>query len=234
MAIELTDAQERLWRDYQELGTPDEIRRKRTDLVSDNGKQRDKLRDAHAETDRLNTELREARKKVPDGGQVLTADEAKAFKTYQELGKPEDLKTEIQAKKDLESKVANRDRMDRIGEVAEVVGYKADVLGELPGAEKLKFELREETVDGEKVQVAYVTTEDQGATPQKLEDYVDANWKAFIPALEAEAAEEHERGSAEQRRMVRQTARGKPTKVGAADVEKVKEAKSRNRRYASL
>lgn len=237
MAIELTDAQEKQWNEYRGLGTPDEIRRKRSDLETDNSKQRDKIREAHGETDRVTTELRDARKTVPDGGQVLTADDAKAFKAYQELGKPDDLKKTVEQKAELEAKVSRSEWAKTAADAADAHEWKPEVLQKLPGAEKLRFEVKEETVDGEKVKVAYVTTDQQGATPQKLADYAAANWKEFLPALESEDASDTRDGASddqETRRMVRQAPKGRGAAKGAAPVEKAKEAKRGSRRYSSL
>ncbi len=149
------------------------------ELLRDNFRQRDEIRD-------LKAKLEQA-PKVPEGGVILKVEEVAAWKAYQELGKPEDLKKAIADKATLEEKVKTAELSEGRRAAAETLGWKDSVLSKLPGADKLKFEVREETVDGEKVKVAYVTEPTQGATPKKLTDHADAAWKDFLPSLEADA-----------------------------------------------
>lgn len=152
------------------------------ELLKDNFKQRDEIRGYLAQID-------EVKSKVPaEGTMVLTAEQAKDWTAYQELGKPEDLKAKVEKVSTLEADLAKRDREAAIASAAEAAGYKASVLAKLPGTEALKFELREEEVDGEKKKIAYVTGSGDGATPQKLSDYAEREWADFVPALTAEAA----------------------------------------------
>lgn len=196
------------------------------ELLKDNFQQREELRTLKASS--------EGMQKVPQGGIVLDATQAAAWKQYQELGKPEDLKKAVEEKATLETEVSKTKWERGADAVAEAHGFQADVLKKLPGADKLRFEVREELVDGEKSKVGYVTTDQQGATPQRVTDYADANWKEFMPALQAEAAEGGEGDDQEARRMVPQRPRGKPVAKGALPAEKVQDRKRRDRRYSSL
>lgn len=199
------------------------------ELLRDNFSQREQLRDMKAKL--------EGAAKVPDGGLVLDATQATAWKLYQELGKPEDLKKAVDRKAELETEVTTAKWAKSVADAAAAHGWKAEVLSQLPGADGLRFELREETVDGEKVKVAYVTAGEQGATPQKLTEYAEKSWKGFLPALESEddgEQEEQEQPPQETRRMIRQRGDGKPAPKGALAVDKVIESKRRDRRYSSL
>lgn len=151
------------------------------ELLRDNFRQREEIRQLKDKLD--------AAPKVPEGGLVLKADEAKAWTAYQALGKPEDVKKSLDQKVELEQKVQSAEKAEGRRAVAELLGWKDSVLAKLPGADQLKYEVREETVDGEKVKVAYITEPTQGATPKKLTDHADAAWKDFLPALEADADE---------------------------------------------
>lgn len=132
--------------------------------------------------------LEELKKKVPAADAVvLTPEQAKDWTAYQALGKPDEVKTKMST---LEGEIAKRDREIVMASAADAAGYKAAVLTKLPGAEKLKFEVREEQVDGKATKVAYVTGSGEGAKTEKLSEYAEREWKDFIPALSADASSE--------------------------------------------
>lgn len=199
-----------------------------SELLRDNFKQREELRDLK----------RELKGKVPEGGLVLDATQAAAWKQYQELGKPEDLKKSIETKVELEAKEKRRERAEQIAEAADAHGFRPEVLVRLVGDEELRIDLKEEVVEGEKVKVAYVTPAGDGATPMKLDDYADQKWKEFMPALTAEAADGEDRSDADDsppaRTITKQSPRGRQPKKGAASVEKARETKVGRRRYIGL
>lgn len=156
-------------------------RRAITKLLRDNFRQREELRKAKDQIAEL-----EKRADVPEGGKILTADEAKQWAAYTELGKPEELKAAKDKKGELEAELAKRDLESTIAQAAEAAGFKTDVLKKLPGASDLKFEVRTEKVDGQDQQVPYVTPRKDGASAQKLSEYAEAEWKDFLPSLQAE------------------------------------------------
>lgn len=193
------------------------------ELLKDNFKQREKIRD-------LERDLESNR--VPEGGLALTADEAKAWAAYQELGKPEELQSGLKERDDLKEKVELHERKERVAEAASAASLNPEVLLKLPGSEKLRFEVKTEKVDGEDVPVAYVTEAEDGATPQKLTDYVDETWPEFKPALQAE--EQEEKGGGGGTSFPPQRSKGASTKTGPASADDVQETKRKRRRYASL
>lgn len=182
MALELNEADEKVWKEYRRLGTPEDIRSKRSDLEEDNAKYREKLR-------LKERELEDAKKPLPEGSVVINAEEAKTLAAYKALGKPEDLKKLGEDKVALEKKVAASEQQEAAEAAAAAAGFRPEVLRKLPGAAELKFEVRKEKVDGEDAEIAYVTEAKQGAIPQKLTDYVEATWREFLPALTAEDEE---------------------------------------------
>lgn len=149
-------------------------------VISDNFKQRDELRTLKAENEEL-------KKKVPgEGAVVLVGEDAKAHAAYVALGKPDEIKASLDKKTELEQKEAMREREATAAAAAEAAGFNAKVLLKLPGAEKMKFEVVTEKVNGEDVPVAYVTGPEQGAQRKKLdEEHVEATWPGFLPALQA-------------------------------------------------
>lgn len=190
-------------------------------LIASHGDAKAALRTLYTE----NYDLREDRRKlreavegkqdVPKDGLVLDAAQAAAWKQYQDLGKPEDVKQSLQAKADLEGKVKANERKELAAKVATASGYRPEVLQKLPGTEALIYSVKTETVDGQEAEVAYVQTE-QGATPQKLTDYAAANWKEFLPALEAEAGGDDDE---DEHRMIRQRPRTRSSVRGPKPVE---------------
>jgi hypothetical protein len=157
------------------------------DLERDNRKFRERLREYRA----LGTaeEIKAKLEKVPaDGTVAVSADDAKALKAYQELGKPEELKTKIELGVKATMDLAERDRRESALAACRAAGINPEALLKLPGADKLKFEVKKEKVDGKDVDVAYVTdTAVQGAAPKKLTEHVEATWPEFQSALQAEA-----------------------------------------------
>lgn len=178
---EITDAEYRQFVRYQDLGTPEEVVKKVSGLETDNKKQRDEIRDLKAAA-------------PPEGAVVLTGDEAKAYPTLKELGKPEVIQAKLTKAEETEGELAAMKRSRTVREAADAHGYKPSVLEKLPGADKLSFEVKTEKVKDEKgeeteAKVAYVTPPEEGAEPVRLTDHAEAAWKDFLPALQAEAAE---------------------------------------------
>lgn len=84
------------------------------------------------------------------------------FNKYKEIGEPDAIATELNAKADLE-------RSNTLKEVASLSGYKESVLSKLADGLELKVE------DGK----AFV-----GDKP--IEEYANENWEDFIPSLKEE------------------------------------------------
>jgi hypothetical protein len=128
---------------------------------------------------------------------VLTGDDAKAWPTLKELGKPDEVRAKLEQGEKDKAALAVRTRQDQVRSAAEAAGFKPSVLEKLPGAEGLTFEVKEETVKDAagketKAMVAYVTGSEEGATPKKLADHAEAAWKDFLPALKQTAGDDRQ------------------------------------------
>lgn len=122
---------------------------------------------------RYRDRIRELERSVPaQGAVVLSADDAKLWDAYKQLGAPGDVVKSLTEGRSLRRDLELRD-------VASAAGYNADVLRTLAG--ELGFEVKAETKDGKAVQTVYVKGADGQPTP--LETYAAAQWAAFMPAL---------------------------------------------------
>jgi hypothetical protein len=130
------------------------------------------------EINKLKADLAAAQGKLPgEGAVILDGEQAAAWSAYQELGKPDELKQ-------LRGEYTQLQRNQLFQQAAAAHGYKAAVLGQLPGVGELSIEVREVEQDGKKNQVAFVKNGDGQERP--LPDYVKDTWSDFIPALTAE------------------------------------------------
>jgi hypothetical protein len=125
--------------------------------------------------------IRELKGKVPaDGSMVLSADQAKVWTAYLELGKPEEIATlkHEHGQYATERQAADREKFH--GEVADAHGYKVSVLSRLIDQDKIEVELKDATVNGKTVRVAHVK-DGENLTP--LPDYAKAHWGDFLDVL---------------------------------------------------
>lgn len=136
---------------------------------------------------KLTSQLKALQGKVPaDGAVVLTGEKAKAWEAYQALGKPEEIKSSLEARSGVEKELKELRRGEQIRSVSEVAGYKSSVLSRLAqlATEELEFAVEEVESDGEKIQRAVVK---QGETKKPLAEYAKEHWTEFLPALEQKA-----------------------------------------------
>lgn len=182
---EISDAELRLFARYQNIGTPEEIQKKITDLEKDNGSQRDMIRD-----------LKE--KQPKENEVVLPKADAEKLKKYSELGKPEDLKKQVeegaQAKSEL-AEVTRRTQAQAFAKAAGLADETVDTLIALPALQGADFSVEKGKVKNdrgveEEKDIAFVTLPgEEGKAGEKLK-FADAQEK--VPALKglrtAEAA----------------------------------------------
>lgn len=148
---------------------------------------------AHREQIRqLERNLTEAQGKAPaEGAVILAPADAAVWAAYQALGKPDELRQGLEERTQLQGKLTGMERETLLRSVADVVGYKPSVLANLERIARaegrtLGFEVKEQTVDGKPVRVAYVKDGD-AQTP--LADYAQTHWADFMPALSAQSAQ---------------------------------------------
>lgn len=134
----------------------------------------------------LRDERRSLRGQLPaQGAVVLTPEQATAWSAYSALGAVDALQTALTERTTLQTQLSGMQRDQQIGDVAQVAGYKASVLKQLPGADKLTFEVRESTVDGKPIKAVFVK---DGTTETPLDAYAKTHWADFLPALQATPA----------------------------------------------
>lgn len=141
----------------------------------------------------LRDERRSLRGQLPaQGAVVLSAEQATQWQAYQQLGAIDVLQTALTERGTFQAQIAGFQREKLIGQVAEAAGYKASVLGQLPGADKLEFTIGTATQDGK--QVKTVTVKD-GDKQTPLADYATTHWADFLPALTATTAHQQPAGT---------------------------------------
>jgi hypothetical protein len=128
--------------------------------------------------------IRQLQAQLPaQGAVVLTPEQAATWTAYQALGAPDALTTQLQGATTAQAELAKLQRERMVASAAEAAGYKASVLSQLPGADKLTFEVREVEQDGKKVKSVVVKDGDK-ETP--LADHAKTQWADFLPALQAQ------------------------------------------------
>jgi hypothetical protein len=118
------------------------------------------------------------------GAVVLTPEQVATWTAYQALGAPDVLTTQLQGAQTSQAELAKLQRERMVASAAEAAGYKASVLSQLPGADKLTFEVREVEQNGAKVKTVFVKDGDK-ETP--LADHAKTQWADFLPALQQPA-----------------------------------------------
>lgn len=157
----------------------------------------------------LETKVTEAEKgKAPEGATVLQGDAKQAYEAYLALGKPEEIKTKLDAAATTEAELTTTKRKAAVGELAQTLGWKASVLEDrLDRHPALQWDVKDEA--GLKV----VTFKEGDVTKPALE-FATEKWADFIPALTA---------TTQHRRMHEVNDTGKPADTGAALVDQTLE-----------
>lgn len=126
-----------------------------------------------------------AANQVPQGGRVLTADEARAYDAFIALGTPDEVKTKLEQGAKDGAELTDLRFKDSLNTAARDAGYKPKVLGDRVKADGLTLlPSREVERDGKKVQVAYV--KDAQGTEHELAAYAKQHWDDYLVALQAE------------------------------------------------
>lgn len=147
------------------------------------------------------SQIRDLKDKLPKDGTVqLTADEAKQFQAYKDLGvEPKDLKAFVEIGKTAEElksaveKVPELERshkelsqMESYREVAATHGYKVPVLKKLMAEHPdASFEIKtDKDKDGKETKVAFIRTGDKELP---FTEFAEQNFADFLPALKQDA-----------------------------------------------
>jgi hypothetical protein len=146
-----------------------------------------------SENHSLRDERRVLRGQLPaQGAVVLSPEQATQWQNYQQLGAVDVLTSALTERTTLQGQLTGMQREKLIGDVASLANYKASVLGQLPGADKLTFEIRESTVDGKQVKAVVVK---DGTAETPLTQYAQTHWADFLPALQAAPAQQQAAGT---------------------------------------
>lgn len=120
--------------------------------------------------------LTELENKVPgDGAVVLKGDDLTRWQAYTELGSPDDLLTLRREHETLAQEIATRRKRDEIAQVAEIAGFKADVLQDIGAT--VTYEVREVDEQGKKVKKVFVKQDEQTTVP------IEQHFQKLLPAL---------------------------------------------------
>lgn len=195
MPIEITEAEDREYRRYKELGTPSDLAekvKKVGDLENDNKTLRDERRDLRGKVpkdgavvlegdDVKRWEAFQALQKTPEelaAGAVLTPDERKEWEAFKALElKAADVPNIVKERDELKSKDAQRTRQDTITAVVRAMKWPdetAATIADMRSLDGAKFEVKKEKVkDGTgaevETDVPYVTVKD--GQPAKFSDF---------------------------------------------------------------
>ena len=150
-------------------------------LIRENIIAREKRREAEEALETL-------RKTLPaKDAVILTGDDAKTWKIVTDLNvKGDDLKARVEGYETLKAKDEQRTRDDARRTAAKAAGLDPDGLSKIAGVDGLTFEVKEETVDGAKKGVAYVTPPGEKQAAVKLDEWLKSNVPApMVAALKA-------------------------------------------------
>ena len=136
-----------------------------------------------------NYDLREKNRKLKEtipaeGSVVISKSESDKLEAYKALGKPEDLKTRLDAHATMETENAELKRDGLLRDVAESAGWKVSVLKDRDKAFGAKLEYLFKEEGEQKKKVPYVKTE-QGEV--SLDKYAADNWADYLPALKVDS-----------------------------------------------
>jgi hypothetical protein len=124
--------------------------------------------------------------RVPkEGAVILEGDDARRWSSYVALGEPDALRAGLAERDTFKAEAEGHRKAKLLAAAAGLYAYEPSVLETL--AKDLEVEIREDRgQDGKPVKVAIVKGEGDKTTP--LNEYAEAHWQAFLPALKAEAA----------------------------------------------
>jgi len=145
----------------------------------------------------LEMDNRTLRAQIPkDAALILTKADAERWKAYSELGKPEDLKTQLDALSKEAEQGRNLKRSQLYRDVADAYGYKHSVLSKLLSTDGLEVVFNPEAPrkllkDGKEVEAkGTATVKDSGGKELALEAYAAERWVDFLPSLTVEPVEQ--------------------------------------------
>lgn len=137
---------------------------------------------------KLYDENYEHRKKIREleARKTLTDEEYEQFEKYKEMGKPDELKTKIEAADTAASELSAIKKEKAINEAAEVLGWNPKVLNRL--GSDLEYEVKTKTGEDGKA-VKYVEAKDGDKVIVVTDDFAKEKFgEEFLPSLKKEAS----------------------------------------------
>jgi hypothetical protein len=158
-------------------------------LKEHDGDRNSALRVLIQENQGLHGLLSDAEARLPaDGSVVLTGDEAKAWRSYREIGEPADLRKALAERDQYRGEAGTLRKGQVVRDAATLGGYKPSVLARL--AEQVDLAIVERKDKAGKPEMVPVVREPgpkEGETVETpLSEYAESRWADFLPSLRAE------------------------------------------------
>lgn len=134
----------------------------------------------------LRSKNREIEGKLPTSGAiVLTPEQAKAWTSYQKLGDPKEVATQLDEGRQSIARLSEITTTEALQKIGKEAGYNPGVFARLAKQDGLSPEKFEVTTvkgkDGKEVPAVFIKGEGDEKTP--LADFVGSTWSDFAPAL---------------------------------------------------
>jgi len=136
-----------------------------------------------------NFKLREQRRELkakaaPEGAVILQGEEASLWKTYRELGKPDEIRTALQDRDQIKATLAKQTRDSNVSEAGKIHGFDSDALLDLWGTDDI--EITQTTgKDGKSAKQASVKGADGKLVP--FPDFIAQKWPKLAAKLKADS-----------------------------------------------
>lgn len=181
-----------------------EYRRRLESMQGDAGRLATQLFDENLRLQRQVTDL--TGQKPAAGSVILTPEQAAQWQIFTTLGKAEEVKSAIAERDTLKTEHEKLRRETTISAAASAANYNTSVLtklSELGGGKE--FEVRDATVNGQVVKVAYIK---DGDVFKPLKEYAQTAWPEFMPSLQVPQSNQQAQGQQQQNNQQRNGGQG--------------------------
>jgi hypothetical protein len=158
-------------------------------LKEHDGDRNSALRVLIQENQGLHGLLSDAEARLPaDGSVVLSGDEAKAWRSYREIGEPADLRKALAERDTFRSEAEGLKKAEVVREAARLVNFRPAVLSRLAADAELAV-VDGKGPDGKPAKVPVVRTpgaKEGEVVEAPLSEYAESKWADFLPSLKLE------------------------------------------------
>jgi hypothetical protein len=124
--------------------------------------------------------IRQLQSQLPaQGAVVLTSEQATAWASYQQLGAPDALTTQLKERETVQGELATLKQDLLLRDVAAAAKYDVDVLRTIGG--DLTYLIKDEQVNGKSEKRVYIKDGDKETL---LADHAKTQWGKFLPSLQ--------------------------------------------------